>query len=122
MIEVEKEFSRAVASKGAAVAPMLSLLARSLATGARSDFRVTPAWRDSLYARLTQAGVEVTRAQFDSARRVTDRMIETRVARLVGADTLVFRRDVPFDPALQKAAELLKANRTQAQLIAAVGH
>lgn len=121
MVEVEKAFSRAVASKGAAVAPMLSLLARSLATGARSDFRVTPAWRDSLFTRLTRAGVEVTRAQFDSARRVTDRMIETRVARLVGADTLVFRRDVPYDPALQKAADLLKASRTQAQLFAAAG-
>jgi hypothetical protein len=48
-------------------------------------------------------------------------MIETRVARLVGADTLVFRRDVPYDPALQKAADLLKASRTQAQLFAAAG-
>ncbi|HEX7917790.1 MAG TPA: S41 family peptidase, partial [Gemmatimonadales bacterium] len=119
MVEVEKEFSRHVASKGAQVAPMLSLLARSLATGARSNFQVTPAWRDSLFSRLTTLGVDVTRAQFDSARRVTDRMIESRVARLVGADTLVFRRDVPYDPALQKAADLLKASRTQAQLFAA---
>jgi hypothetical protein len=48
-------------------------------------------------------------------------MIETRVARLVGADTLVFRRDIPFDPALRRAVDLLKANRTQAQLFAAAG-
>jgi hypothetical protein len=48
-------------------------------------------------------------------------MIETRVARLVGADTLVFRRDIPFDPALRRAVELLQSNRTQAQLFAAAG-
>ena len=121
MVEVEKEFSRRVASKGAAVAPALSLLARNLATGARGDFRVTPAWRDSLYARLTGAGVEITRAQYDSARRVADRMLENRVARLVGADTLVFRRDIPFDPALRRAVDLLRSSRTQAQLFAAAG-
>ena len=121
MVDTEKEFSRRVAAKGAAVAPSLSLLARGLASGARGRWTVTPEWRDSLFARLIGAGVEVTRAQFDAARRVTDRMIETRVARLVGADTLVFRRDVPYDPALRKATELLRNSRTQAQLFAAAG-
>ncbi len=121
MVDVEQRFSRRVAAKSAAVAPSLSILARRLATGSRGDFRVTAAWRDSMYARLTGAGVEITRVQFDSAQRITDRMIETRVARLVGADTLVFRRDIPFDPALRRAVQLLQANRTQAQLFAAAG-
>jgi carboxyl-terminal processing protease len=121
MVDVEQRFSRRVSAKSAAVAPSLSILARRLATGARGDFRVTAAWRDSMFNRLTGAGVEITRAQFDSARRISDRMIETRVARLVGADTLVFRRDIPFDPALRRAVELLQTNRTQAGLFAAAG-
>jgi carboxyl-terminal processing protease len=121
LIDVEKEFGRKVSAKSAAVAPALSLLTRELASRARSDFTVTPAWRDSLFAHLTTAGVEITRAQYDSARRISDRMIESRVARLVGADTLVFRRDVPFDPALRKAVDLLKSSRTQAQLFAVAG-
>ncbi|MEO6066531.1 MAG: S41 family peptidase [Gemmatimonadota bacterium] len=122
MIDAEKEFARRVAAKSSAVAPSLSLLARNLATGARGNFSVTPAWRDSLFARLTGAGVDVTREQYDAARRIADRMLETRIARLVGADTLVFRRDVPFDPALRKAADLLRNSRTQAQLFAAASH
>ena len=121
LTDAEKEFSRRVSAKGAAVAPALSLLTRELANGARGDFTVTPAWRDSLYAHLTASGVDLSRAQYDAARRIADRMVESRVARLVGADTLVFRRDVPFDPALQKAVDLLHGNRTQAQLFAAVG-
>jgi len=67
------------------------------------------------------SGVDLTRTQYDAARRIADRMVESRVARIVGADTLVFRRDVPFDPALQKAVDLLKGSRSQAQLFAAVG-
>jgi len=121
MVDVEKDFARRVAAKSSAVSPSLSLLARSLATGAKSDFRVTAAWRDSLFTRLTSAGVDVNREQFAAAQRIADRMIETRVARLVGADTLVFRRDVAFDPALRRATELLKSSRTQAQLFAAAG-
>ncbi len=119
MVDAEKELSRRMAAKSAAVVPALSLLARNLATGAKGDFRITPMWRDSLFARLTAAGVAVDRAQFDAAQRLADRMLETRVARLVGADTLVFRRDVAFDPALRRAADLLRSNRTQAQLFAA---
>ena len=119
MIDAEKEFARRMAAKSAAVAPALSLLARNLATGARGDFRIMPTWRDSLFVRLTGAGVQVDRAQFDAAQRLADRMLETRVARLVGADTLVFRRDAAFDPALRRAADLLRSNRTQAQLFAA---
>ena len=121
MVESEKKFARAVGAKGSAVSQSVSLLARNLATGANGRFQVTPAWRDSLFTRLTAAGVELTRADYDAARRIADRMIENRVARIVGADTLVFRRDVPFDPALRKAAELLKSSRTQAQLFAAAG-
>jgi hypothetical protein len=63
----------------------------------------------------------VNREQYAAAQRIADRMIETRVARLVGADTLVFRRDVQFDPALRRATDLLKSSRTQAQLFAAAG-
>lgn len=121
MTDPEKEFARKVAAQSAAVAPALSLLTRELATGQRSNFAVTPAWRDSLFAHLLASKVEITRPQYDAARRIADRMLESRVARLVGADTLVFRRDVPFDPALQKAVDLLHASHSQAQLFAAAG-
>ena len=50
-----------------------------------------------------------------------DRLLETRFACLPGAATLVFRRAVPFDPALQKAVDLLHSARSQAQLFAAAG-
>lgn len=113
----EKDFARSV-SKGRNIGVALNQLSRELADGAKGSFVVTPAWRDSLFARLTAAGVQVTRAQFDSARRVTDQMMERPVALIVGGDSLVFRRDLKYDAQLNRAVELLAGARNQVALLA----
>lgn len=118
---VEKAFARQVAAKGQAMAVALNRLSRELADGARGNFVVTPAWRDSLYARITAVGAEVPRAEFDSARRVADQMLERPVALIVGGDSLVFRRDLKYDAPVNRAVELLSHARTQPALLAEAG-
>ncbi|HEV2290396.1 MAG TPA: S41 family peptidase [Gemmatimonadales bacterium] len=115
---VEKAFARNLTQKGAAVAVALNQLSREFADGAKGTFTVTPAWRDSLFARLTGTGVKVDRAQFDSAQRVADRLLEDRVAQIVGGDSLTFRRDVRYDAQLDRAVQLLQGAKTQVALLA----
>lgn len=118
---VEKSVAGSLSKKGAAVAVALNQLSRELAAGARSDFIVTPAWRDSLYSRLTGAGVQLERTAFDSAQRLTDRLIEERVAQIIGADSLTFRRDLHFDAQLARAVDLLRGAKSQMALLAEAG-
>jgi carboxyl-terminal processing protease len=115
---VEKGFAKAVATKGQAMAVALNQLSRELADGAKGSFQVTPAWRDSLFARIEAAGAPVSRAQFDSAQRVADQMLERPVALIVGGDSLVFRRDLKYDTPVTRAVQLLEGARNQVALLA----
>ncbi|MFI5235035.1 MAG: S41 family peptidase [Gemmatimonadales bacterium] len=115
---VEKDFAKRLTVKGGEVAVALNRLARELAAGAKGNFTVTPVWRDSLYARLTGAGVQLTRTEFDSAERVADRLIDLRVAQIVGEDSLAFLHDVSNDAQLLRALQLVRGARTQPALLA----
>jgi carboxyl-terminal processing protease len=83
-------------------------------------FTVTPAWRDSVYTRLTRAGVQVTRAEFDAARNLIDRDLERRVASMAFGDSAAFRRSVSYDTQLRRAMDLLRGAGNQRDLLAAV--
>jgi hypothetical protein len=77
---------------------------------------VQPQWRDEFYRRLTAKGIQVSRAQYDSASRFVNRLLEQRVARLVGGDSTAKRRDLRFDLPLQKALGLMEKGSTQRDL------
>jgi hypothetical protein len=96
----------------------LSGLALELRIGATTDFAVQPAWRDSVFARLSRAGVEVERTTFDAGAPLVDRLLDRRVAALVAGDSLVFRRSLQHDAQLLSALALLENGRTQAELLA----
>jgi hypothetical protein len=85
-----------------------------------SNFTVPQAWRDSVYARLTSAGVQLSRAQFDAARELIDRDLERRVASMSFGDSAAFRRTISYDTQLKRAMNLLKNSGTQRELLAAV--
>lgn len=85
----------------------------------RPDFAVEPAWRDSVYARLTRAGVQVGRAEFDAAHELIDRDLERRVASMAFGDSAAFRRTVSYDTQLRRAIDLLRSAGTQRELLAA---
>jgi hypothetical protein len=96
-------------------------LARELAGSVKGEYDITPAWRDSLWTRLDAVGTGITRAGFDSARRVADQFLDQRVAQIVGADSLAFLHDVQYDVQLRRAVQLLHDARTQGALLAEAG-
>jgi carboxyl-terminal processing protease len=85
----------------------------------KSGFSVQPAWRDSVYARLTKAGVQLSRPTFDAAHELIDRDLERRVASMAFGDSAAFRRTVAYDTQLKRAMELLHSAGNQRELLAA---
>ncbi len=85
------------------------------------DFKVTPAMRDDFLTRLTARGVAVERAEWNAGGRYVDRLLGDRIARRAFGDSTWKRRDVPDDPQLTRALELLRRGRTTRELIALGG-
>jgi carboxyl-terminal processing protease len=84
-----------------------------------AGFAIDGRWRDELFTRLETAEVPVTRAQFDEARPLIDRMLEQRIAGLAFGDSASFRRFAPYDAQLRTAVDLLKQGETQKDVFAA---
>jgi carboxyl-terminal processing protease len=120
MDAAEREFSRVIGAKGPQVYVAVYDQALAVKDAAAPDFTVTPAWRDALFARLEEAEVPVTRAQFDAARPLIDRLLEQRVAALAFGDSAAFRRMAPEDAHIRAALDLLQQGRTQQDLFAIV--
>ena len=114
----ERELARAVAPAGQAWYNTLYDFARDSRDGLSRDFTVTQPMRDEFFRRLVKAKVPVTREQFDAARDVVDRNIETRFATLAFGDSTAFRRGIPQDPQMRIALDLLRRGTTQRQLLA----
>jgi len=118
----EQQLQRALSVKARESNVALQQLARDLKPRVKYDFTVQPAWRDTLYRRLTRSGVEVTRAQWDASRSMVDRLIEQRLARTAFGDSAAFRRWAPSDAQLRRALALLGSARSQEELLAMVGN
>jgi carboxyl-terminal processing protease len=112
----EQAFNKAIAPKVQQVYVTIADYAIELSRGLNKDFKIQPQWHDELYRRLTAKGVPVERAQYDAAGRYVDRLLEQRVARLVGGDTTAKRRDLPFDAPLRKAVDVMEKGQSQRDL------
>jgi carboxyl-terminal processing protease len=115
----EQTLAKALAPKVPEIYGALSELAFEKKGKVRSDFVVTPEWRNDLLQRITKAGVKVDRAQWEAGGTWIDREIEQRVARVAFGDSTARRRDLKDDPQLQRAVALLKRGTTQRELFAA---
>ncbi len=120
LTSVEQALQRALSARAKEANTALTQMTKELKRNVRYDFTVQPAWRDTLYQRLTRAGVEITRAQFDSSRQMIDRLLEQRVSRSAFGDSAAFRRWAPEDPQLHRAIELLGEAHSQQELLAVV--
>jgi carboxyl-terminal processing protease len=112
----EQNFTKTIAPKSQDFFVVLSDYTLELSHGAKKDFTVLPQWREELYRRLTAKGVVVERAQYDSASRYVNRLLEQRVAQLVAGDSTAKRRDLRFDLPLQKALQLMEKGQSQKDL------
>ncbi|HEX6643795.1 MAG TPA: S41 family peptidase [Gemmatimonadales bacterium] len=115
---VEQRFLEALAPSSQKAYRTLYDLALAMRPGLRSDFVVTPAWRDSFYVRLQREGVEVERARFDSASTLVTRLIERQAAAVAFGDSASFRRGAADDAQLTRALDLLRSVRSQQELFA----
>ncbi len=112
----EQAFNKAIAPKVQQVYVAIADYALELSRGLDKSFKVQPQWHDELFRRLERTGVPVQRAQYDAAGRYVDRLLEQRVARLVGGDTTAKRRDIPFDAPLRKAVNVMEQGQSQRDL------
>ena len=112
----EQTFGKSIAPKSQDVFVTLEDYALELSRGLNKDFTVQPQWRDELFRRLAAKGVTVDRAQYDAASRYVNRLLEQRVARVVGGDSTAKRRDLPFDAPLRKTIDLMEKGSSQKDL------
>ncbi|HXI21766.1 MAG TPA: S41 family peptidase, partial [Gemmatimonadales bacterium] len=120
LVGADRELARVLAPRLQDVYLALYDLGASLVPTVRPDFRVTAAWRDDLYRRLTKRGVAVDRAVYDAGRQYVDRMIENRVAIMAFGDSAARRRSVAEDAPLRTALHLLEQGGSQHDILATV--
>ena len=113
----EQALAKAMAPKAQEVYITLSSYALELKPTVKAEgFEVSQAWRDEFYARLQKAGVQIERPVYDAGREYVDRLLGQRVARLAFGDAGAKRREIPDDPQLRKAVDVLKKTGSQKEL------
>jgi hypothetical protein len=86
---------------------------------ANDAFTITPEMRDGLYQRLLEANVTLDRSAYDSAEDYVEEQLGCEIAReMFGAES-VLRRQAKSDRQLQSAFRILRASRSQDEVIAA---
>ena len=90
--------------------------ALALKGGVRRDFKPLPEWRDELFRRVREKGVDVTRAEWDAGHEYIDRALTDQVARLAFGDSTAVRLEIHDDNQLMKALDLLHRGHTQQEL------
>jgi carboxyl-terminal processing protease len=114
----EAAFVRALGAKAQAVYVAVYDQAIAVKSSVKPGFSIQPAWRDAVFAHLQKSGVEVTRAQFDEARTLIDRLLQARIATLAFGDGEAFQLQVEDDAPVRVAVSLLEKGRTQKDLFA----
>jgi carboxyl-terminal processing protease len=84
-------------------------------------FTITDADLESLFASLPEREVELSRQDFDLARRFVRYQLEREIAAQAWGDSGQFLQSRAYDRQLQRAMELLRGARTTEELLGAVG-
>ncbi|MGH7498338.1 MAG: S41 family peptidase [Gemmatimonadales bacterium] len=83
-------------------------------------FAITPAMRDTLYARVEDAGIPLDRATYDGAEEYVEEQLGCEIAReMFGAES-VLRRQARTDRQIQTALRVLRGAESQREVLAAV--
>ncbi|HET9134240.1 MAG TPA: S41 family peptidase [Gemmatimonadales bacterium] len=107
----ERDFARALGNQVVALQDAAFEVARL------PGLSTPEARREALWTRLEGAKVAVTRAQFDAAREVIDRLVESQVLGLTLGDSAAVRRQVATDVQLQTAVAKLRGVRDTKELL-----
>jgi carboxyl-terminal processing protease len=112
----EQALNKALAAKTTELYVTLADYAIELGRQQPVSFTVRPEWRAELQRRLQGKGVAVEPAVWNAGAPLIDRLLEGRVARVVGGDSTVRRRELKYDAQLKKAIELLNKGQSQRDL------
>ncbi len=112
----EQTLAKVLAPKSQEVYVTLYDYSLELSRGLKKDFTVQAAWRDEFYRRLMAKGVTLDTAQYSAASRYIDRLLDQRVAQLVGGDSTAKRHDLAFDAPLLKTLDLMSRGSSQKEL------
>jgi carboxyl-terminal processing protease len=116
----DERFSRAVGTQGAAVRNAIYELARDQRDHVPANFTVTPTLRDSLYVRLTAAGLTVDRPAFDAGSNLIDRLLERQTLQIAFGDSAAVLRSIPTDPVMTRALGLLGKAHSESDVYAGI--
>jgi carboxyl-terminal processing protease len=114
----EQALARRIAPRSREFLTTLAAIARDARPQVRPGFTFRDEWSDTLYERLRHHGIVLTRAEYDAGSRWVRARLEQRVAGLAFGDSAAFRRAVPRDRQLARAAALLRGSTTSAELFA----
>ncbi len=81
------------------------------------SFQVTAAMRDSLYERVQEEGLELSRQTYDDAASYVNEQLGNEIARELFGTESVVRRQAKADRQLQAALRLLRGSRTQQEAL-----
>jgi carboxyl-terminal processing protease len=114
--QAERDFYTAAARAGSAYADVLFRFTVDHVRqnpNLRQDFQVTPAMRNDFFTRLQGANVEVTREQFESARRLIDRDLTFEIAYHKFGRGVAIQRRNQESAVVRTATDLLRASASQ---------
>jgi carboxyl-terminal processing protease len=97
----------------------LDSIAGIAAAAPHPDFARTGEWRAGLLKRLRAAGLEVSDTLGPGAAQYLDQLLDDRVTAFALSDSALFASREPRDTQLKRALSLLRARRTQQELLAA---
>jgi carboxyl-terminal processing protease len=115
----EQALIKALSPKSRDFFASLHDLVDSLRPIVRPNFTESPAWRQSMLARLKARGVTLNPDVVAGGAAYLDRMIETNVAQDIFGDSAAGRRAISRDSEVQWAIAALKRARSQGELLSA---
>jgi carboxyl-terminal processing protease len=108
LTRAERALVEAIQTRAPDFSVVLFDYATELKDQVSEDFAVPTEWRDEVYGRLVDRGVELDRTVYDAGAAGVDRELENLVARLAFGDAHAMVRSVDRDAVLRRALELIR--------------
>jgi carboxyl-terminal processing protease len=104
----DRALAAALLPRSPDVSQVVFALADELRADVEPGFTIAPAWRDEVYRRLAERGVELDRAVFEAGLPYMDRILADQISRLAFGEAYAMTREAGHDAALKGALEVIR--------------